>query len=86
MSSKDLPKTISSYNTSASSLVMSRLDREALELAFFSLRTSEETPATVDRRRAEEIEKEEEKEEWDSLWVDPRKKEEVLRGLEKRGL
>lgn len=70
MSSKVLPRTMSSYKTRASSLVMSRLERETLDLAFFSLTTSEETLTTADRRRTEELEKEKEEEEgleWESL-------------------
>lgn len=79
MSSKALPRTISSYSSNPSSFVISKLEREELDLSFFSLTTSE-TATIEDRRRFEG-----EEELWTglarSLWVDPEKEEAVPRGL-----
>lgn len=62
------------------------MEREALDLVFFSLTTSEDTATTADERQRTEEEEMEEGAGWESLWVDPRKEEEVvLRGSAKRG-
>lgn len=83
MSSKDLPRTMSSYNSNPSSLVINGLERETLDLDFFSLTTSETATTAGERlgRRRRRREVEDEGLERESLRVDPRKEEGVvLRG------